>query len=73
MQSVPLSGPGPFQLPKMRSVSSIDGGSWDTPALQLETEQGEEVWIPIAAEAMRTLRDLVQVWCFLPQNPLNRP
>jgi hypothetical protein len=73
VRPVPLSGPGPFQLPKMRSAVSAGEGTWETPILRLETEQGEEVWIPMSPKAMRTLCDLAQAWCMLPQNPLKRP
>jgi hypothetical protein len=68
---VDLRGPGPFELPRMRSVVGIDGGTWETPLLRLETMQGEEVCIPISANAMVTLAELAQTWCLLPQNPLN--
>jgi hypothetical protein len=33
--------------------------------------EGEEVCIPISADAMVTLAELAQTWCLLPQNPLN--
>ena len=66
-----LPGPGPFQLPRMRSVIGIDGDTWDTPLLRLETMQGEEVCIPISPDGMMTLAELAQTWCLLPQNPLN--
>ena len=68
---VALPGPGPFQLPRMRSVVGIDGETWDTPLLRLETMHGEEVCIPIEGDAMLTLAELAQTWCLLPQNPLN--
>jgi hypothetical protein len=55
----------------MRSVLGIDGETWDTPLLRLETMQGDEVCIPIDADAMVTLAELAQTWCLLPQNPLN--
>ena len=70
---VRLRGPGPFQLPAMRSVVSLGEGTWDSPSLRLETQQGAEVWIPLEPAAVEMLYQLVLAWRRHPQNPLNRP
>ena len=71
MTDVHLSGQGPFELPKMRSVLSFGEGTRDTPVLRLGTERGEEVWIPIPADQVWALSQFAQAWLALPQNPLN--
>jgi hypothetical protein len=71
VRPVDLSGRGPFVLPKMQAVMSVGEGSWDTPIVRLQTEQGAEVRIPLTAEALVALHALTQGWLGLPQNPLN--
>lgn len=77
VRKVPLRGPGPFRLPKMKAFVSIDPGQageeWSCPQLRFETEQGVEVFVPLAAEAVEALRDLASAWLALPHNPINRP
>ena len=72
VRPVALQGPGPFQLPAMKDVKSLGEGTWDQPLLRYETEQGEEVWIPLAAAAVVALRDLADAWLMNPLNPINR-
>jgi hypothetical protein len=72
MQSVLLEGSGPFRLPTVASVVSLDGGIKDNPVLRLRTEQGPEVWLPLEASALATLLQLAGAWRMHPQNPLNK-
>ncbi|MGH7009118.1 MAG: hypothetical protein ACREEL_14820 [Stellaceae bacterium] len=38
--------------------------------LRFETEQGEEVLVPLAAEAVNALKLDLQTWLRLPENPV---
>lgn len=67
---VDLRGKGPFQLPRMTGVLSFGSGPWEWPVLRFETEQGEEVLVPLAAEAVNALKLDLQTWLRLPENPV---
>lgn len=70
--AVSLQGRGPFQLPRMKGVLSIDEKAPHWPLLRFESEQGEEVWVPLAAEAVRSLKVYIETWLRLPDNPLGK-
>ena len=72
VRPVELRGSGPFQLPPMKAAVGFGEGTWDQPLLRLQTEQGEEVWIPVAKEAVLLLRTFADAWLAMPQNPINR-
>jgi len=67
-----LRGPGPFLLPRMKSVVSFGTGTWDWPVIRFESMQGQDVLVPLAAETINALKVGVQNWLRLPQNPLNQ-
>lgn len=67
-----LQGAGPFLLPRMKGVVSFGTGTWDWPVLRFESLQGQDVLVPLAAEAINALKVEIQNWLRLPQNPLNQ-
>jgi len=71
-QHVRLRGRGPFQLPRMKGILSIGEKSWPWPLLRFESEQGEEVWVPLAAEAVQSLKLYLEAWQRLPDNPFGQ-
>ena len=71
-QHVRLRGRGPFHLPRMKGVLSIGEKSWPWPLLRFESEQGEEVWVPLAAEAVQSLKLYLEAWQRLPDNPFGQ-
>jgi hypothetical protein len=68
---VDLQGNGPFQLARMKGVLSFGDGQPEWPTLHLETVHGQEVLIPLAAEAVNTLKLYIQQWLRLPGNPVS--
>lgn len=69
---VDLDGPGPFLLPEMNNVVSFGTGKSGWPIIRFETAQGQDVLLPLAAEAINALKAEIQSWLRSPQNLLNR-
>lgn len=69
---VDLQGTGPFLLPRMKGVVSFGNGTWDWPTVRFESLEGQDVLVPLAAEAINALKVEIQAWLRLPLNPLNQ-
>lgn len=69
---IDLDGPGPFLLPHMNSVASFRTGTSGCPILQFETTEGQNVLVPLTADAIGALTVEIQAWLESSQNSLNR-
>ena len=56
----------------MKNVVSFGNGTWDWPTVRFETLEGQDVLVPLAAEAINALKVEIQAWLRLPLNPLNQ-
>lgn len=70
VRPIRLDGPGPFRLPKLFGPPELTRPlAWDFPILELDTEHGQKVLIPIESEAVTGLLVLLQAWLTDSRNP----